>query len=62
MKVEVSLLGSLSLIVFNMVSQCGRKTTFEDEVIIVRVQELRESRGGRPGLPVLIVSMDVKQH
>jgi len=31
----------------------------------VRVQELRESRGGRPGLHVLMsltVSVDVKQH
>ena len=31
----------------------------------VRVQELYESRGGRPGLPVLmslVVSVDVKQH
>ena len=30
-----------------------------------RVQELRESRGGRPGLPALMsltVSVDVKQH
>ena len=30
-----------------------------------RVQELSESRGGRPGLPVLtsfMVSVDVKQH
>ena len=30
-----------------------------------RVQELCESRGGRPGLPVLtslVVSVDVKQH
>ena len=32
---------------------------------VVRVQELCESRGGRPGLPVLMslmVSVDVKQH
>ena len=32
---------------------------------ILRVQELCESRGGRPGLPVLMsftVSVDVKQH
>ena len=31
----------------------------------IRVQELRESRGDRPGLPVLMsltVSVDVKQH
>ena len=31
----------------------------------LRVQELCESRGGRPGLPVLMsltVSVDVKQH
>ena len=30
---------------------CGRKATFE-EVLIIRAQELCESRGGRPGLPV----------
>ena len=32
---------------------------------VIRVQELCESRGGRPGLPVLIslmVSVDVMQH
>ena len=32
---------------------------------LLRVQELCESRGGRPGLPVLMsltVSVDVKQH
>ena len=32
---------------------------------LIRVQELCESRGGRPGLPVLMsfmVSVDVKQH
>ena len=32
---------------------------------VVRVQELCESRGGRPGIPVLMslmVSVDVKQH
>ena len=32
---------------------------------LARVQELCESRGGRPGLPVLMsltVSVDVKQH
>ena len=28
----------------------------------IRVQELCESRGGRPGLSVLTVSVDVKQH
>ena len=34
-------------------------------LLTLRVQELRESRGGRPGLPVLMslmVSVDVKQH
>ena len=34
-------------------------------VLYSRVQELCESRGGRPGLPVLMslmVSVDVKQH
>ena len=33
-------------------------------LLLVRVQELCESRGGRPGLPVLMtrtVSVDVKQ-
>ena len=33
--------------------------------LVIRVQELCESRGGRPGLPVLMshmVSVDVKQH
>ena len=29
---------------------------------VVRVQQLCESGGGRPGLPVRIVSMDIKQH
>ena len=35
------------------------------ETRTVRVQELSESRGGRPGLPVLMslmVFVDVKQH
>ena len=33
--------------------------------LLLRVQELCESQGGRPGLPVLMsltVSVDVKQH
>ena len=37
----------------------------EEAVIVNRVQELCESRGGRPGLSVLMsltVSVDVKQH
>ena len=36
-----------------------------EEIASVRAQELCESRGGRPGLPVLtslMVSVDVKQH
>ena len=36
-----------------------------DEAEVFRVQELCESRGGRPGLPVLMsltISVDVKQH
>ena len=40
-----------------------QKFLFEDTCL--RVQELCESRGGRPGLPVLMslmVSVDVKQH
>ena len=33
--------------------------------LVIRVQELCESQGGRPGLPILMsltVSVDVKQH
>ena len=33
--------------------------------LVIRVQELGESQGGRPGLPILMslmVSVDVKQH
>ena len=51
MKVEVTVMG---LIVLK--GLCGRKATFI-------VQELYESRGGRPGLSVrtsLMVSVDVK--
>ena len=59
MKVEVAILGSPSFIVHTV---SGRKATFED------ARGLRESRGGRPGLPVpntvivLMVSVDVRQH
>ena len=31
---------------------CGRKATLEEEEEDFRAQELRKSRGGRPGLPV----------
>ena len=48
MKVEVAVLGSLSNLIVPMVGLCGRKVTLKN-----RVQELYESRGGRPGLPVL---------
>ena len=34
------------------VSVCGRKTTLKKKGKAVRAQELCESRGGRPGLPV----------
>ena len=30
----------------------GRKATWNDELRVLRTQELCESRGGRPGLPV----------
>ena len=43
-----------------------RVLSIEDIIYLeTRVQELCESRGGRPGLPVLMslmVSVDVKQH
>ena len=41
------------------------KTLFVRPDVTDRVQELCESRSGRPGLPVLMslmVSVDVKQH
>ena len=44
-------LGSPSLIV-PAVSVCGRKATLKKMGKAVRGQELCESRGGRPGLPV----------
>ena len=50
MKVEVAVLGSPSLIVLMVsvdVKQHKTRTALE-----FRVQELCESRGGRPGLPV----------
>ena len=48
MKVEVDVLGSPSLI--SPYGLCGRKATIE--LGYYRAQELCESRGGRPGLPV----------
>ena len=39
---------------------CGRKATLNYSY--QRAEELCESRGGRPGLPVLTVSVGVKQH
>ena len=50
MKVEVDVLGSLSLIV-PMVS-VDLKQHFKKKTSEFRAQELCESRGGRPGLPV----------
>ena len=35
---------------------CGRKATLNLNSAYVRAQELCESRGGRPGLPVPVVS------
>ena len=46
MNVEVAVLGFPSL--FSHHGLCGRKAKLKN-----RVQELCESRGGRPGLPVL---------
>ena len=53
-EIEVAVLGSPSIM--------GSLMVFVD---VIRVQELCESRGGRPGLSVpmsLMVSVDVKQH
>ena len=61
MKVEVAVLGSPSLISL-MVSVDVKHHSINHQV---RGQELCESRGGRPGLPVPnkpTVSVDVKQH
>ena len=49
MKVEVALLGSPVL--NSPYSLCGRKATLNSNKPH-RVQELRESRGGCPGLPL----------
>ena len=63
MKVEVAVLGSPSLISL-MVSVDVKQHL--KEIAKIRAQELCESRGGRPGLPVpnivLMASVDVKQH
>ena len=52
-KVEVDVLGSRSLTVLtvsvDIKQHCGHKATLNR----LRAQELCESRGGRPGLPVL---------
>ena len=56
LKVEVAVFGSSSLTVLGCL--CGRKATLEKEVDLVRAQDLCESRGGRPGFPVV----NVKQH
>ena len=48
-----------------LVSEIQRHKKFKRMLLINIVQELCESRGGRPGLPSLIslvVSVDVKQH
>ena len=51
MRVEVAVQGSPSLIVLMI---CGRKTALKKKKKkkTIRTQELCESRGGRPGLPV----------
>ena len=44
---------------------CGRKATLNARSGVIIVQELCESRGGRPGLSVitsLLVSVDVKNY
>ena len=46
---EVDVLGSPSLI--SLMDLCGRKAPFNEQNIF-RAQELCESGGGRPGLPV----------
>ena len=51
MKVEVAVLGSLSLMDL-MVSVDVRQTSEEKDIGVIRAQELCESRGGRPGLLV----------
>ena len=62
-KIETFVLGSLFLTVL-MVS-VDVKQHCEEVAETLRAQELCESRGGLPGLQVLIVlmvSVDVKQH
>ena len=58
MKGEMDVLGSPSLIVL-INGLCGRKATLNKRLDSSRAQALRESRGGRPGLPIPV---DVKQH
>ena len=44
---------------------CGRKATLNQSLRLQSSGAVFESRGGRPGLPVLIVpavSVDIKQH
>ena len=61
MKVEVVVLGSPPLIV-HMVT-VDVKQQLRKKLGVVRAQELCESRGGHPGLPVSnSPSVDVKQH
>ena len=62
MKVEVAVLGSPFLICLMVPVDVKHHVYFTKRA---RVQELCESQGGRPGLPVLTsltVSVDVKQH
>ena len=62
-KVEVAIPNSLYVL-------CGRKATLQEEegCWILKAQELCESRGGRPGIPVpntvifRTISVDIKQH
>ena len=61
MKVEVDVLGHMSLI--NLMVSVDIKHN-KRRTVTVRVQELCESRGGRPGpsLISLMVSVDVKHN
>ena len=60
MKVEVTVLGSPSLIILMVSVDVKQHSAWNSDT-----QELCESRGDRPGLPsliILMVSVDVKQH
>ena len=58
----MAILGSLSLIDL-MVSVDVKQTSEEEDIRVIRVQELCENRDGRPNsLIVLVVSVYTKQH